>query len=198
MLPDFPSVKAHARKMLTAWTQRQAPIVAPLLRDIGHSTQHEGARARLLRGDGTVDQIEFEKASFSLEITREEMRSFDLEKLQGKLTELAEKFAEAQEAMMFRKLTRVVEEVGNTVNAGGDFQPHHFLEMIRKIEMNFDPETNAPTGLSIVVHPSQVDQLLAKWKLWEQDPAFVAEYEKLLEQKREAWRARESYRRLDD
>jgi hypothetical protein len=198
MLPDFPSVKAHARNMLTAWTRRQVPNVAPLLREIGHSTQHEGASARFLRDDGTVDQIDYEKASAPLELTREEMRSFDLEKLQQKLVGLAEKFAEMQEAMMFRKLSRVVEEVGHTVDAEGDFRPHHFLAMIRKIDMSFDPDTNEPTGLTLVVHPSQVDRLLAKWKSWEEDPAFVAEYEKLLAEKREAWRARESNRRLDD
>lgn len=184
--------------MLTVWTRQQVPIVAPLLRDISQSTQYEGASARLLRTDGSEDQIDYEKASFEFEITREEMRSFDLEKLQEKLRQLARKFADAQQAMMFRKLSRVVEEVGNTVDAGGDLQPHHFLDMIRKVEMSFDPKTNEPTGLTIVVHPSQIDRLLAKWKSWEQDPAFVAEYERLLEEKREAWRARESNRRLDD
>lgn len=184
--------------MLTGWTRQQVPIVAPLLRNVSQSTQHEGASARMLRADGSEDQIDYETASFDLEITREEMRSFDLEKLQGKLRDLAQKFADAQEAMMFRKLTQVVEEVGNTVSAEGDFQPHHFLEMIRKVEMSFDPETMEPSGLTIVIHPSQVDRLLAKWKSWEQDPAFVAEYEKLLDEKREAWRARESNRRLDD
>jgi hypothetical protein len=198
MLPDFPAVKAHARRALTGWIQRQVPVVAPLLRNVSGSVQHEGASARLFRDDGSEGRIDYEKTSLGIEISREEMRSLDMHRLQEKLLDLAKKFADAQEAMMFRKLSEAVQEVGNTVDAGGDLQQHHFLEMIRKIDMSFDPMTNEPKGLTIVVNPNDVDRLMAKWKSWEQDAAFTAEYENLMGQKREEWRARESNRRLVD
>jgi hypothetical protein len=198
MVPDYPSIKAHARQTLMEWTQRQVPLLGPLLRDISRSRQHEGASARLVRADGSEGRMDYPESSFSFSLERAEMRSFDMARIQSKLLELAKKFADAQEQMMFRHLSEAVDATGNTVDTGGDMQPKHLLEMMRKIRMDFDPVTNEPKGLAFVVHPDALDRLMAKWKSWEQDPAFVQEYESILAQKREEWRARESDRRLVD
>lgn len=198
MLPDFPKVKRHARKELLRWTQRQIPNIAPLLKEVGRFTQHEGRSATLVRSDSSEGRMDYPETSFVFELPREEMRTLDLPKLERRLLEMAKQFANAQEMMMFRQLDEATEATGNIVNAGGELRPEHILETIRKVQMSFDPVTGEPQGMAFVVHPSQVEKLMSVWKQWEQDPVFMTQYGELLETKREEWRARESDRRLVD
>ena len=106
--------------------------------------------------------------------------------------------AEAQQTMMFTRLGEAVEKVGNTVDAGGDFQPKHLFEMLEKTQMEFDPETGEPTGHMFVMHPDTAAKIVPKVKEWEKDPAIKAEYERILAKKREEWRDREARRKLVD
>ena len=150
MLPDYPSVKAHVRGIFLRWAQEQVPVIAPLLGEVGHFRQHEERTGHLRRVDESTETMEYPESSFALEITREEMRKLDLQGLFGKFHALAEQLAEAQSTMMLTKVTEAVEATGNSVSAGGDFRPEHFLEMLSKVEMEFDPATGEPTGHSWV------------------------------------------------
>ena len=198
MLPDFPSIKNHVRGVLLRWAQQQVPQIAPLLGEVGHFRQHEGKSGHLVRADESSETIDYPGSRFQLEITPEEMKELDLPGLFEKLRTLAEQIAEAQSKMMFAKVSEAVEQVGNTVSAEGDFKPEHLSEMLSKVQMEFDPATEQPIGHSFVMHPDTAAKIIPKVKAWEQDPAFVAEHERILAKKREEWRARENRRKLVD
>jgi hypothetical protein len=198
MFPDYPSIKAHVRGIFLRWAQEQVPALAPLLGEIGRFRQHEGRAGHLKRVDESTEIMEYPESSFPIEITRDEMRRLDLQGLFAKFHVLAEQLAEAQGTMMFSKVSEAVEATGNSVSAGGDFQPEHFFQMLSKIEMDFDPQTGEPRGHSWVMHPDTAAAMVPKMKAWETDPAFITEHERILALKREEWRAREDSRRLVD
>ena len=111
---------------------------------------------------------------------------------------MVEEIAQKQTEMLLAGASRAAESVGNTVNVGGSLQPEHFLDMLRKIRMDFDRTTGEPRYPSLVVHPSQLPAIQAKMTEWDADPRLVEEKRKIIEAKREEWRAREDNRKLVD
>jgi hypothetical protein len=199
MLPDFPSVKAHVESTLLRWCLAQIPQLAPLLGQIKSSHQHEGKRWHLSRSDKSTEETGFEMTHFEFVLTRDEMRRTDLPSLLEKLKDMAEQMAEAQETMLFSRVSAAAEAIGNTVDAGGDIKPEHLLEMLEKIQMDFDPATGEPAkGQVFVMHPDTAAKVVPKVKAWENDPAFRAEHDRIIARKREEWRAREDRRKLVD
>lgn len=198
MLPDFPDVKNLARRAFIRAVRRGIPQHEPLLDGIGQSRVHEGKTARLTRRDESTDQIEFQAASATLDITREQMRRTSVEQLLEHASHIAEQFAEQQAKLMLSRLSEAVEQVGNSVSAAELGMKEGFLEMQRRLEVEFDPETLEPKNQVLVMHPSQAEKFMAQATEWDQDPEFVAEFEKIRQQQIEAWRARENRRKLVD
>lgn len=198
MLPDFPAVKEHARRLFLRAVRDRIPEHAPLLRGIRRSRIHEGRSARLTRQDTSTDEIEFQAASAELEMTREQMRRITVEQLLDHVSSMAEQFARQEVQLMFTRISEAVEQVGNSVSAAELGVKEGFLEMQRRLEVDFDPETLQPKNLVLVMHPSQVERFKVQAEEWEQDPKFVAEMEKIRQQQLEAWRARENRRKLVD
>jgi hypothetical protein len=198
MLPDFPEAKDHARRLFLRAVRSQIPQHEPLLGDIKHSRIHEGESARLTRQDESTDEIEFEVTGAEFEVTREQMRRVTIDQLLEHVSSVADQLAAQQSQLMFRRLSQAVEQVGNSISAAELGIKQGFLEMQRRLEVDFDPETLEPKNLVLVLHPSQTEQFLAQAAEWDKDPEFVAEMEKIRQQQIEAWRAREDRRKLVD
>lgn len=198
MLPDYPDAKNRARRLLIKLMQEQVPQHEPLLAGIKHSRVHEGRSAVLTRQDKSIDDIEFRSAGAEVSLTREQMRRGTVDELLEHVSSMAAQLAGQQVQLMFEKVSKAVEEVGNVVSASELGTKEAFLEMQRKLEVDFDPETLEPKNLVIVLHPSQVQSFKAQAEEWEKDPTFVAEMNQIREQQIEAWRARENSRKLVD
>ena len=198
MLPDFPRVKTRARRAFQRAVRNQILQHAPLLGQISHHLVHEGNRGRLTRQDGSEDPIGFEEGRAELEIPREQMKSITVEQLMEHVSLIAEQFAGQQMTLLFSRVGQAVESVGNVVSATELGNREAFLEMQRRLEVDFDPDTLQPRNQMIVLHPDQMEGFLAQMREWEADPTFVAELERIRQAQLEAWRAREDSRRLVD
>jgi len=198
MFPDFPKVKAKARRAFQRAVRNQILRHAPLLGQISHHRVHEGNRGRLTRHDGSEDPIGFEESRAEFEIPREQMKSITVEQLMEHVSLVAEQFAGQQMTLLFSRVGEAVESVGNVVSATELGNREAFLEMQRRLEVDFDVDTLEPRNQMIVLHPNQLDGFLAQMREWESDPTFVAELERIREAQLEAWRAREDSRRLVD
>lgn len=197
MLPDFTKVKAKANRDLLRWVQRQIPSLTPLIQGVATVRQHEGRSSRLKRVDQTEGEIEYRAESFEFSLDREEMKRFDLPALQRKLADLATRIGEAQAKRMLEVAGEAADSVGNVVHTGGNLTADHLLEVFRKVEMDFEPDTLMPKpGFTWVMHPDTAAAVVPKAKEWEKDPAFQKEYENILATKREEWRVREARRKL--
>lgn len=111
---------------------------------------------------------------------------------------MAEQFAEQQAKLMFTRISEAVEQVGNVVSAGDRGLNEAFLDMQRRLDVDFDPDTLEPKNQVLVIHPDEADKFMSEAAKWEKDPDFVAEMEKIRQQQIEAWRARENHRKLVD
>jgi hypothetical protein len=159
---------------------------------------HEGRTARLTRADRSTDEIAFQEAKAELTIPREQMRRVTIEQLLEHVATMAEQFAGHQVRLMFSRITKAVEEVGNAVSAADLGTKEAFLESQRRLQVEFDPDTLEPKNLVIVLHPDQVERFKAEAEEWEKDPDFRAEMARIRQQQIEDWRARENRRKLVD
>jgi hypothetical protein len=199
VLPDFTKAKARANRDLLRWVRQQVPAVTPLIQGVATVRQHEGQSSRFVRADRSEDAIEYRAESFEFSLDREEMKHFSLPAIQRKLTDLATRIGEAQTKRMLEVAGAAADSVGNVVHTGGTLTPDHLLEVFRKVEMDFDPDTGMPTpGFVWVMHPDMAATVVPKAKEWEKDPAFQREHERILTTKREEWRVREARRKLVD
>ena len=199
MLPDFTRAKDRANRDLLRWVGQQIPAVAPLLRRVSTVRQHEGKVGRIVRQDESEASIDFCSISSEFVQNREDMKHSDLKAIQEKLLKVAKDFGQDQTRRMLTAAGEAAESVGNVVDAGGELTPDKFLDLFRKVQMDFDPQTLQPKpGFTFVMHPDTAASVVPKVKEWEKDPRLKAEYERILAEKREEWRDREANRKLVD
>jgi hypothetical protein len=198
MLPDFPAVKALARRRFVEAVQNRVAIDEPILGQITRRRIHEGERATLTRADTSRTDIEFQQTTAELAIPREQMFEMTVEQLRDHVAALSSQFAEQQSRMMFARVAEAVDAVGNVVSAGELGEREAFLEMLRRIQTDFDPETLEPKNQIIVVHANHIDAFRAKVQEWSKDQEFVAEMQRIKDDQLEKWRARENRRKLVD
>lgn len=198
MLPDYPEYKDRAGRAIIDGVRARIPQLEPILGQVRHFVVHEGDGAHLTRADQSSEAIAFVEAHAELQIPKEQMKAVTAEQLVEYVTTIATQLAEHQARHMFATLERVTSEFGNTVDAKELGMKEALLEMERRIQMDFDPETLEPKGMSIVLHPSQVEKLMASAAEWEKDEEYVAKRAAIRAQKVEEWRARERARALAD
>lgn len=199
MLPDFPCLKNRVNRQLLLFVKAQIPVVTPLLRDVSSFVQHEGVQTAMTRADDSHEAIDYARGEFKFTIPTEEMRTFDMDALRTRLVQLAEQIGEHQSKLMLARISEAAESVGNTINANGEFKPEHLLDILRKVHVDFDPTTGKRRpGFSWVMHPDTADKVLAKVSAWESDQDFRRELQRVEDEQREAWRAREARRKLAD
>ena len=198
MFPDFPEAKKLGRRAVLRAVRQGFAIHEPLLEGIRHNTDHEGHRGRLERADDSVQDIEYQRASAELLLTREQMRRITMPELAEKVAGMSQQLAGQQVQLMLARVSEAVDEVGNSVSAASLGTKAAFLEMQRRIEVEFDPVTLEPKNMVIVLHPSQVESFKAQVDEWEKDPEFVKEMESIRAKQIEDWRARENRRTLVD
>jgi len=198
MLPDFPRAKTRARAAFIIAVKHRIPQVEPILSGIAHRFVHEGRTAKLTRADDSVDDIEFQKAQAEVLVPKEQMRRITVEQISEHINAMAQQLAGHQVRLMFSRLNEAVERVGNSVSASEIGSRAAYLEVQRRIEVDFDPDTLEPGDLTIVVSPDRAEAFMEQIRVWNEDPEFVAEMNRIRAQQLEDWRARENCRRLVD
>lgn len=199
MLPDYPDLKAKAGARLMQFVRSQVPRIAPFLREVTSYAQHEGKRGHLTRADQSTDTIHFPGTQISVEMSRDDMRSLDAAGLRRHLLSLAEQAAEHQAKLLLTRVGEAAASVGNEIDAGGELKPEHLLEMLRKVQTDFDPVTgHRKPGQMWVMHPDMAKKVLPKVQEWEKDPDIITELVRIEDEQREQWRAREARRILAD
>jgi hypothetical protein len=198
VLPDFVRVKKRSERQLLRWLEQQIPELTPLIKGVQRFRQHEGRLGKIVRSDASEGTLDYPLAEFPLEISRDDIRSGDIDRIKARVLDLARRIGEHQTKEMLKVAGEAADAAGNVVNAGGgELTQEHFLEVFRRIHMDFDPVTLQPLpGGVFVMHPDMAQKIVPKVKAWEQEPAFNAKYKTLIQKKREEWRDREANRKL--
>ncbi len=198
MLPDYPSVKQKINSLLRRYLKEEVFRHSPILKEIRQTVQHEGREGTFGDVDGRERPIEYKKVATGYSLTRDEMRRPDFQLILSKFAAMAETFAEGQSRMLFDTVSEAAESVGNVVDAKGKLTKEAFLELMRKMQLDFNPKTGEPQRPTMVLHPDTLAKIKDDLKSWEKDPEFVAALSAVEQQKRLDWRDRESSRRLAD
>ena len=198
MLPDYPSTKKKVNSLLRSYLKEEIVRRSPILKEIRQTVQHEGREGTYEDVDGRESPIEYKEVAAGFSLTRDEMRQPNFQLVVSKFAEMAETFAEEQSKMLFATVSEAAESVGNVVDAKGKLTKEAFLELMRKMQGSFNPQTGEPQRPTMVIHPDTLAKIKDDLESWEQDPEFMAALSAIEQQQQLDWRDRESSRRLAD
>ena len=162
-------------------------------------TQHEGLthRYKQLRPEGKIVEEGFEVLSTEFVISVDEIPTLTGSNLEKKLDGIAEKARGAQAASFYKTIGDAYDQVGSSLDAGGkSLSPEHLLEMMDRVEMEFD-KTGKPTT-ALVFHPEMMETFTRVAEQIENDPELKHRANAILDRQRAAWVARQSNRKLVD
>ena len=155
--------------------------------------QHEGRLHTYDRVDAPTLTEGFQELKVPVVLELSEVPTLVGECLDAKLELIAEELARQHLAMFDEMFVRVTNEAGNAKDLGGAPLTHDdFFATMERLHIDFGPD-NQPT-FTLETSPA----IGAVLQAWQQDPAFMLRYNEVLARKWDAWRDRESHRKLVD
>lgn len=198
MLPDFPQLKKDIHKYFLMRSFENARLSDPLLARIRHYMQHEGDDGTYETMDGYKREKDYQLFEASYQITVYEIINSDFEVVLKKFYDMGLEASSKMAQHSFQQISKIIDETGNSIQANGTWTKEQFLEVMRKIMIDFDDETGQPIMPTMYIHPSQADSVRAMIQDAESDPQHKIEFDKIIEQKRQDYYAREANRKLVD
>ena len=191
MLPDFLKTKEKLKRMIDAERKKaQLQHMGPFA-DVPQSKIFEGDKVVFISENGSCEEVKMEKAEVKIEIKWEEIEEMTHERVLDKIDTLARDMAKKIAKSLYELMSEAAEEAGNVSSSDGALiSVDLLLEGIGKMHLSFDEE--GQSGLTFAANPKlspSLDKTISQLKT---DPR----YQKLMEQKREEWRVRESRRKL--
>ncbi|MDV2495029.1 MAG: hypothetical protein RX316_02325 [bacterium] len=197
MLPDFPASKRKYKDWADELVRLIFKVEAPVIALLKKVKQHEGKLFAYERERGEMIEPSYTTATSEIEVHISEAPNMTPEKLIEKLKAVAKDLAKQQEEPLFETLTSLSEESGTVVKGSGEpLNPDLLIEVLEKLDIDFDHKTGQPRMPTIVVSPQL--NIEEKLKEWEADKKAKIKYQTLIEKKRQEWRDRESNRKLVD
>jgi len=158
-------------------------------------TQHEGQVHSYEQEGGHIVSQGYVELGAPIEIEIAEVPPLVGERLKEKLNAAAEQMARQQAGLFYQRLKEVTSAAGTAVNAHGKpLSQDLFLEVLERREVNFDQQ-GRPEGIFDAA-PAMLEQLAKSLAEWFGDPTFRKRHEEIMRRKYEAWRDRESNRKL--
>lgn len=197
MLPDFVEIK---RELADILTHRMRPSAAEqsVVASASHISFYEGDEWVVHRSDGTTERSGYEVMEGKMELHFDELEEKGFSAVREALMGARNQMVEQAEREMLDDIQEVVEETGNVMDAGGQpFTAELWLDSLEMLEFSFEKDgTWKPPTL--VIHPSKAETVSEELQRIEDEPELKERLEDLVAQKREAWRDRESRRRVVD
>jgi len=196
MLPDFPAPKAQLNKILMQRFNETREAEMGFLAEVRVFAVPEGDRLIHVDADGREDEVSFAQLSAEMCTSEQEQRAFSLSDVVGKVDQAAKDMARQMFSEFQSKFTAAVRGVGNDLNVHGQkLSPEHILALLERMSIEFDGR-GQPLLPTFVIHPEVEPQLSEAITSLHDVPELRKQYSELIHRKREAWRARESSRKL--
>ena len=195
MLPDFPIAKEEIRKNIRSYLETKIKYFSGQpFGDIHRRQIHEGDGLHIIYEDGMVKETKMKPIHSKHEFHVDQMIKNPSLKFEI-LDELAKDMAFAQTKMIITEISEVTEKVGNNLKVEDKFSTEVFLNVMRKITIDFNQD-GSPRLPTIIISPENRAEIDAVMKKAEQDIEFNKEFLKIIEEKRRIWNDRESNRKL--
>ena len=192
MLPTFPKITEFRNRMNLKAIEHFYTQMSPMLQEIKRHIQFEGRDGKLVRYDGSVDNVEMKPASAEIELKRMLLQDFNERVLIGHLRNAAEQVARSISKDFYEKMDEVTHATGNVVDGKGKpFDEDLLLQALEKVEFVFnDDGTWSPPTL--VTGKKVFETMSGKLPSDE----FRRKLDKLVDRKRDEFRRREANRIL--
>ncbi len=167
----------------------------PLMAHSRSLTQHEGHVHSHEQEGGNIISEGYEEIAAPVEIKFSEVPELVGERLIRKVDALADEMARQTSQLGYSKIDELSSAAGTAVDGKGrPFSQEMFLKALESMEIDFDERGNPQ--MEFHAHPDMVKVMVKRGAEWERDTNFKRRYRDLMQRKREAWRARESNRKL--
>lgn len=192
MFPDFLKTKEKLKRMIESERKKAELRHMGPFAEIPRSYLIEGNKVLYIDEDGSCEEVTMENAEVKIEIKWDEIEEMTHERVLDKIDTMARDMAKKISKSIYELMSDAAEEAGNVTSLDGEpLSVDRLLETIEKMHLSLDEE-GQPSGLTFAANPkdsSALDKIISQLKT---DPR----YQKLMEQKREEWRVRESHRKL--
>jgi len=196
MLPDFPSLKKSVAKGVNRYMRHRRKVHGHMFNEIPQRQIFEGDRTAVERPHEARDESKMVRLSAEMTVDIDELHAMSLEQVLRRYDEMVKDLVGQQIKHFFELMNTVTEKTGNVVDAKGQrLTPELFFEMLEKIQIDFNSD-GSPNMPTILISPSQQDDVRAAQEQFESDPALRQRYENLMKSKFGEWGARQAIRTL--
>jgi hypothetical protein len=195
MLPDFPNVRKQASAILERWFHKRVSQRTGVLQQMRARPLHEGDKLEFHRLDGSVDHVPMKRVGSRLELRLDDFQEKGLQAVLESLDKTAAHLAQKRSEFFFKRLEQVCDESGQTLDVLPQMELDipRLIELLNTVDIDFD-DKGRPLLPTLISSPA-VRESFEKADITD---AQRKRFEQVIEEKRAAWRDRESNRRLVD
>lgn len=196
MLPDFPEIKKQLDALLSNYIQHRVRFHLGFMSQIPRKIVPEGCHTRLIRADGSVDDVKMQQACGTEHMDTPPENMPDMRVVLSKLNSIAEQIARHQARYLYKRVAEVTEKTGNVVQAKkSEIGLKTLVDILERIQIEFDA-TGKPILPSVVCSKEMFEQFMVQGDTAFADSVQQARMDEVIARKREEYRDRESRRRL--
>jgi hypothetical protein len=198
MLPLYTELKVKLEQLLVDLARRAADRQLGPFAATGRVRQHEGNRIEYMTIDGAWKATDYQRMTVDLEIQPSDIRTMTFDNVVQLMTKQGLELGAQEASFYFKVLNQSIEEVGNSIDAGGQqLTVDLLLQMLDRVQLAFDATGSAllPT---LHVGPDIAASVERVLKQVNEDPDAQARLRTLIDKKREEWNAEQDRRKLVD
>lgn len=196
MLPDYPGVKADLAARLVDFMKVRMALHLGALSEIKHVRYFEGDGRTFVRSSGEVEPAGWKDMGSEFSIELAEVPTMTLYSILQKLDDVARDMARQQAEMVYGTISEAVEKVGNVMdNKGRKLTAQSIIDALAMLHIEFDQSGRARLP-QMHIPPNLSEAMETALRQLEENSAMRRQFQRLMEDKREEWRAREANRKL--
>jgi hypothetical protein len=193
MLPDFPETKKLFNRFFRTYMRRKMREISPY-GAVQTRHYHEGRGMKVTRADQTESTSSMERLSVVFEIKHDEIENLTLQKAIAKYGAMIEEMVRKQTNFIREQMSSEIPESQTLSMKGRKFDAQAVLDVLAKMQIEFYPDG---TPHEIFLDPPPPPETMAAVdKEFESNPELKTKFDKMMEKKKEEWRAREADRKL--
>ena len=196
MLPDFPTLKAEFAGAVTRFMRERITQHSGPMRRVARAQIFEGHQHTITRETGETEVTKPREASAQISISLNEFATLSLQDLLAKLDNAARQIGATQAKHLFQTISDTVEKTGNKVDAkGAKFSSDLILQALGTVQIDFRDD-GTPLLPTLYIGPDLEEAAKKVSAEANELPSIKRRFDKIIERKREEWRAREASRKL--
>lgn len=193
MLPDFPETKILFNRFFRTYMRQRAREISPY-GAVQTRYFHEGRAMKITRADQSESTSDMEQLSVLFEIKHDEIENLTLQKAIAKHDAMIVEMVQKQTNFIRERMSSEIPESQCLDAKGRRFDAQTVLDVLEKMQIEFYPDG---TPHEIFLDPPPTPETMAAVdKEFESNAELKMKFDKMMEKKKEEWRAREADRKL--